>query len=74
MQDNEVRAYAECIDQCELTEIRSFGGYYSWSNKGRNGKRLWSRIDRAFTNLEWYNLFDFTKLITLQRGYLTMSH
>jgi len=46
----------------------SFGGYYSWSNKDRNGKRLWSRIDRAFTNLEWYNLFDFTQVDYLTEG------
>jgi len=40
VQDNEVREYAECIEHCELTEMRSFDSYYSWSNKGRNGKRL----------------------------------
>ena len=40
VQDNEVRDYVEWIDQCELTEMRSFGSYYSWLNKGRNGKRL----------------------------------
>jgi len=60
--DSEVREYAECINQCELTAMRSFGGYYSWSNKARNGKRLWSKIDRAFINLEWFNLFDFTQV------------
>ena len=34
VQKSEVREYAECIDHCELTEMRSFGTYYSWSNKG----------------------------------------
>lgn len=58
--DNEVRDFAECIEQCELTEVRSFGSYYLWSNKGRNGKRIWSRIDIAFTNIEWFNTFEFT--------------
>ncbi|KAJ8432351.1 LOW QUALITY PROTEIN: hypothetical protein Cgig2_014970 [Carnegiea gigantea] len=48
--DNEVRDFENALSN--LTEVRSFGSYYSWSNKGRNGKRIWSRIDRAFTNIE----------------------
>ncbi|KAJ8453126.1 LOW QUALITY PROTEIN: hypothetical protein Cgig2_008010 [Carnegiea gigantea] len=56
------------MDYCELTEMRSFGNYYSWTNIGRNGKRLWSRIDRAFTNLEWIQIFDFTQVDYLVEG------
>ncbi|KAJ8423028.1 LOW QUALITY PROTEIN: hypothetical protein Cgig2_016506 [Carnegiea gigantea] len=48
--------------------MRSFGTYYSWSNKGRNEKKLWSRIDRAFINLEWVHLFDLTQVDYLAEG------
>ena len=68
VQDSEVREHAECIKYCELPEMRSFGSYYSWSNKGRNGKRLWSRIDRASTNLEWYNIFEFAQVDYMVEG------
>ncbi|KAJ8422255.1 LOW QUALITY PROTEIN: hypothetical protein Cgig2_025875 [Carnegiea gigantea] len=68
LQESEVREYAECIDHYELTEMGSFGAYYSCSNKRRNGKKLWSRIDRAFINLEWVHLFDFTQVDYLAEG------
>jgi len=53
-QSQEIKDFAECITACELVEMRSVGKYYSWTNKGRNRKRLWPRIDRALTNLECY--------------------
>ncbi|KAJ8419640.1 LOW QUALITY PROTEIN: hypothetical protein Cgig2_030847 [Carnegiea gigantea] len=46
------------MDKCELTEIRSFGTYYSWSNK-----TIWSRIDRALHNQYWHTTFDFTHVM-----------
>ncbi|KAJ8419339.1 LOW QUALITY PROTEIN: hypothetical protein Cgig2_024014 [Carnegiea gigantea] len=32
------------------------GAYYSWTNK-----RVWSRIDRVFTNVLWYETMDYTQ-------------
>ena len=48
--------------------MRSFGNYYSWSNKGRHGKRIWSRIDRGLTNLEWFQLFEFNQVECMAEG------
>ncbi|KAJ8439003.1 hypothetical protein Cgig2_012999 [Carnegiea gigantea] len=62
VQDIEIREFSDCMTECELIELRSYGNYFSWSNRGRNGQRIWSKIDRAFSNLEWYNVFDFTQV------------
>ncbi|KAJ8423017.1 hypothetical protein Cgig2_016783 [Carnegiea gigantea] len=40
--DHEIKEFAACIETCELTEMRSTGAYYSWTNK-----TVWSRIDRV---------------------------
>jgi len=32
------------------------GEYYSWTNK-----RVWSRIDRVFTNVLWFETMDYTQ-------------
>ncbi|KAJ8422236.1 hypothetical protein Cgig2_012330 [Carnegiea gigantea] len=37
IQDIEVRGFVKCINECELTELRSCGNYYSWSNRDHNG-------------------------------------
>jgi len=34
LQENEVNEYAECMDYYELTKMRSFENYYSWTNIG----------------------------------------
>lgn len=45
------------MDTCELQEMRSIGPYYSWTNKS-----VWSRIDRAITNVYWCGHFNFTQV------------
>jgi len=48
--------------------MRSNGACYSWSSQGRNGKMIWSRINRALTNLEWYIVFEFTHVEYVAEG------
>ncbi|KAJ8422267.1 LOW QUALITY PROTEIN: hypothetical protein Cgig2_000655 [Carnegiea gigantea] len=45
-EDHEVNDLTNLIEQCDLQELRCIGSYFSWSNK-----RVWSRIDRVFTNV-----------------------
>ncbi|KAJ8429047.1 hypothetical protein Cgig2_034076 [Carnegiea gigantea] len=37
-----------------MEEMNSMGAYYSWTNK-----TIWSRIDRAFINVYWYETFNY---------------
>ncbi|KAJ8419711.1 LOW QUALITY PROTEIN: hypothetical protein Cgig2_028801 [Carnegiea gigantea] len=55
-EDHEVNDLTNLIEQCDLQELRWIGSYFSWSNK-----RVWSRIDRVFTNVLWYEIMDFTQ-------------
>ena len=67
IQDHKIKNFTECIT-CQILEMRSFGNYYSWSNKGRHGRRIWSRIDKALTNLELFQLFEFNQVKYMAEG------
>ncbi|KAJ8435838.1 hypothetical protein Cgig2_003861 [Carnegiea gigantea] len=43
---------------CDIQEMQSRGLYFSWTNK-----IVWTRIDRAFANVYWYDLFGFNQAI-----------
>ena len=51
----EIADFKACLEDCELTEIRSTDAYYTWTNK-----TVWSRIDRIVANSYWYNVMDYT--------------
>ena len=61
--NNKIRDFANCLEVCDLQEIRSVGPYYSWTNK-----TVLTRIDKIIINPLWYNVFDFT-----QAAYLANS-
>ena len=56
VQDHEVQDLSSLIDLFDLQEMKWIGAYYSWTNK-----RFWSRIDRVFTNVLWYETMDYTQ-------------
>ena len=55
IQPHEVKSFRECLNNCELQEIRSTDPYFTWTNK-----TIWTRFDRAFINAFWYNPFVFS--------------
>ncbi|KAJ8419599.1 hypothetical protein Cgig2_000942 [Carnegiea gigantea] len=44
IQDVEIKPFEECINTCEIQQMRSIGRCFTWTNK-----TIWTRIDRAFT-------------------------
>lgn len=63
--DLEIKDFAQCLEVCELTEMRSTGAYFTWTNK-----TIWSRLGRVFTNQYWYLETDFTQAAYLSNGLL----
>ncbi|XP_056688365.1 uncharacterized protein [Spinacia oleracea] len=55
--DAETRDFEACVDNSNLTELKSCGNFYSWSNKGQGDLRISSRIDMAFGNIDWHSTF-----------------
>jgi len=60
--DFETRPFAECMEQCQLQELKYQGPYYTWTNG-----TIRTRIDRAFINVLWYDQFDYCHVNYLPR-------
>ncbi|RAL42438.1 hypothetical protein DM860_016725 [Cuscuta australis] len=63
----EIRDFKECIQDNGLEELPSEGARYTWSNKQGQGKRIFSKLDRALTNVEWVLQFN-SKVIIKEEG------
>ncbi|XP_056687533.1 uncharacterized protein [Spinacia oleracea] len=55
--DSETKDFLQCVADCDLHELHSSGWFFSWSSKGSDDPRVWSRIDRVFGNLKWMDSF-----------------
>ncbi|XP_062080395.1 uncharacterized protein LOC133785155 [Humulus lupulus] len=45
----------------QVDELRCAGSSYTWSNKHEFGDRIYSKLDRVFTNEKWLDLFPNTE-------------
>ncbi|XP_074298153.1 uncharacterized protein LOC141628972 [Silene latifolia] len=49
----ELRPMADAIRDCQLTDMKARGAFYTWNNKQGPDSLIYSRIDRLFINEEW---------------------
>jgi len=55
--DYEIKHFAEWVTQSGLQEMRCKGSYFTWTNK-----KVWSQLDRVFSNTYWYGTFDYCQV------------
>ncbi|XP_074266211.1 uncharacterized protein LOC141588682 [Silene latifolia] len=53
----DIRPLKQLVHVCDLYELKGCGSFYTWTNKHEVGDKVYSRIDRVFTNEEWLNVF-----------------
>ncbi|KAK9689166.1 hypothetical protein RND81_09G040100 [Saponaria officinalis] len=53
----EMLDFNACVGQCNLDELPSHGGPFTWTNNQDGVDRGWSRLDWAFVNPLWVLLF-----------------
>jgi len=58
-----MRRFRRAIDSMQLEEIHLHGRLFTWSNERR--RPTFERIDRAFANIQWLDLFSSHHLRTL---------
>ncbi|RAL37786.1 hypothetical protein DM860_000480 [Cuscuta australis] len=63
----ETSDFKNCVQTCGLEEIPSEGSKYTWSNRQGCGRRIYSKIDRALANIDWFNCFN-TKILVKEEG------
>ncbi|XP_016476039.1 uncharacterized protein LOC107797650 [Nicotiana tabacum] len=58
----EIKKFKECVEYCELQEMKSSGYFYIWSNKQDSQARVLSRIDRVFIKNDWVHKLPAAKV------------
>ena len=59
--------FKECLDKCNMIDIRFFGPWFTWSNRREVQALIQERIDRFFVNPSWCVLFPEAKVVHLTR-------
>ncbi|XP_074298556.1 uncharacterized protein LOC141629455 [Silene latifolia] len=55
--DAEMEHFQDCVSICCMEDIVATGTLFTWSNKQAPLERVYSRLDRAMGNLEWFEQF-----------------
>ncbi|XP_074277932.1 uncharacterized protein LOC141601537 [Silene latifolia] len=58
----------DCVDYCELVDIKAQGAYFTLNNKHDPTTRVFSRLDRVMINLEWMNMYPDSHAYFLLEG------
>lgn len=54
---NDIVKFRNCIEVCELMDMKNSGAFYTWTNKQEGGDHVHSKIDRSLVNLDWASSF-----------------
>ncbi|XP_056685575.1 uncharacterized protein [Spinacia oleracea] len=58
----------QCMDSCQLTEVKTVGRHFTWNNKQDGEARVFTRIDRVMSNSKWDDSFPSTEAMILPEG------
>ncbi|KAK7287147.1 hypothetical protein RIF29_00221 [Crotalaria pallida] len=45
--------FRQCVNQCELQDMKFVGSFYTWDNKQYQADRIWCKLDRNLVNADW---------------------
>ncbi|XP_074289006.1 uncharacterized protein LOC141614149 [Silene latifolia] len=65
---SEILAFNQCLLDCTLEDINSFGCEHTWTNKRESHDRVWSILDRVLTNPSWLVHYPSTHVQILPAG------
>ncbi|GKV21615.1 hypothetical protein SLEP1_g31576 [Rubroshorea leprosula] len=64
---NRVKAYTDCMNDCNLLDLGYSGGRFTWVNMRDNSQIIRERIDRAWANPDWRLQFPEANVLHLPR-------
>ncbi|XP_060969654.1 uncharacterized protein LOC133036901 [Cannabis sativa] len=64
--------FIQCVQQCQLEDVKATGCYFTWSNKQQGKDRIVSKIDRISANQEWLDKYPNAEAMYLNEG--TFDH
>ncbi|XP_062119711.1 uncharacterized protein LOC133834174 [Humulus lupulus] len=60
--------FLQCLQSCQLKDLKFSGCYYTWNNKQRAEEKVYSKIDRALVNSQWIDQFPNSEAVFLPEG------
>ncbi|XLR45110.1 hypothetical protein S83_029770 [Arachis hypogaea] len=64
----ECRRFKERMDECKLMDLWFIGNKYTWKGAARDGlERVFKRLDKALSNLDWRITFSEARIKVLPR-------
>lgn len=65
--NNEIVNFAQCVNNCVLTELKFSGSKFTWWNGRIEEKCIFKRLDRVFGNIEFMHQFPTSEIQHLIR-------
>ncbi|XP_060960884.1 uncharacterized protein LOC133031410 [Cannabis sativa] len=65
-------AFLECVNDCQISYIKSSDCFFTWSNKQQASDRIYYKIDRVLANQAWLDFFTRAEALFLNEG--TFDH
>ncbi|KAK7259820.1 hypothetical protein RIF29_25435 [Crotalaria pallida] len=63
----EIQAARDCLHECGLTEVGFVGSRFTWCNRRKSPDTIEERLDRAFANQSWLDIWQFSLINNLPR-------
>ncbi|XP_062115678.1 uncharacterized protein LOC133829870 [Humulus lupulus] len=60
--------FQQCIEKCNLEDVKSTGSFFTWTNKQQGDDRIYSKIDRVLANQRWLDHYTVAEVIFLNEG------
>ncbi|XP_057246809.1 uncharacterized protein LOC130589545 [Beta vulgaris subsp. vulgaris] len=64
----EIMDMLQCMEECNLNELKTSGQFYTWNNKQEGIDRVFCKLDRALGNESWFEQWPNTEIITMPEG------
>ncbi|XP_062083463.1 uncharacterized protein LOC133789709 [Humulus lupulus] len=58
----------DCMNTCQMEDLKYSGCFYTWTNKQRPEDRVYSKIDRAMVNIKWTDQYPNSEAVFLPEG------
>ena len=68
VRQSEMIDITECMNDCQLHDMKSTGNLYTWNNKQKVRDRVYSKLDRVMINEAWQEKYQNAEACFLQEG------
>ncbi|XP_056697428.1 uncharacterized protein [Spinacia oleracea] len=64
----EIVDMCECMQHCEMEDIKTVGNFYTWNNKQQGASRVFSKLDRVMANPKWQSIYGSAEVCFMTEG------